>query len=452
MPVWAQGIEGQGVTVSIVDDGVDSTHEDLAGGVVFEDSNGLGPRRTGFGPRLGGSAVHGTAVAGVVAARADNGRGGRGVAPGARIIANDVTLHLGPHQLVDAMTRDLDSVDIVNVSWGASDMTGRLVSAMPGWSDAIERGLAEGRSGRGTIYVWSSGNGGSGDVDDSNYDGYANHPGVIAVGAVGRDGKRCAFSERGANILVSAPSMGRDGAGITTTDVEGLGGINDGRQRSDYPDLGYTNSFTGTSAATPMVTGVVALMLSASPLLTWRDVRVILARTARVNDPEDMGWTVNAAGLAVHDAHGFGVVDAHAAVDLARQWVSVGPGLTWHSELTPIPVPAVRDQTAPAGKILVRDSGITRLESVEVSIHAPAHEDFGPLEVILVSPGGTVSTLARPHPCSRTCGRIDGWTFSSVRHMDEPADGQWTLEVRDTDHGALDGLQTWDLRLFGRST
>ena len=93
----------------------------------------------------------------------------------------------------------------------------------------------------------------------------------------------------------------------------------------------YIDDFSGTSAATPIVSGVVALVRSANPALTWRDVKLILAESARKNDPDNTGWEdgarkkYGAATDLYHFNHeyGFGVVDAKAAVDLAAGWTTL---------------------------------------------------------------------------------------------------------------------------------
>jgi hypothetical protein len=145
-------------------------------------------------------------------------------------------------------------------------------------------------------------------VDNANFDGYVNRRGVVTVCAVDDDGRRPWYGEPGANLLVCAPSSGDRPQRITTTALRG----------------DHRGDFSGTSASTPMVSGVVALMLAANPQLTWRDVRLVLARTARRNDEGDAGWSTGPSGLWFNHKYGFGVADAGAAVALAPGWASVG--------------------------------------------------------------------------------------------------------------------------------
>ena len=107
------------------------------------------------------------------------------------------------------------------------------------WEIAVEAGITEGFGGKGIFYTWAARNGGW-LGDKSNLDGYANHYGVTAVCAVNDQGVRSGYSEEGANLWVCAPSNDNDREGITTTD------------NADF----YTDEFGGTSASTPIVSGV----------------------------------------------------------------------------------------------------------------------------------------------------------------------------------------------------
>ena len=113
---------------------------------------------------------------------------------------------------------------------------------------------------------------------------------MIAVSAVDHDGGYSIYSEMGSNIWIASPGgyySGRPGK-IITTDLSGSSmGYNNSTSSGDLSNYDYTNNMNGTSSAAPIVSGVVALMLEANSNLTWRDVKYILATTARKNDPSE---------------------------------------------------------------------------------------------------------------------------------------------------------------------
>lgn len=440
--VWADGRRGESVCVAVVDDGLEIAHEDLAAnvaaGLSFNYLNGGGNPTSGR---------HGTAAAGVVAARDLNDLGVRGAAPRAYLLGYNLLQNPTASNEADAMVRNAAAVYVSNNSWGPMDGDGTLASSSLTWRNAIATGLATGRGGLGTVYVWAAGNGGDaafngGPLDNSNYDGYANNRGVIAVCAVGDNGVRAFYSERGANLWVCAPSMGDNLHGLTTTDRQGLLG---------YSTTNYTSTFNGTSGATPVVSGVVALMLQANPGLGWRDVRLILAETARRNDPTDPDWTANGAGYLVNHNYGFGVVDAQAAVARALTWTTVGPQASPFTVAGApgLPIPD-NDATGVAHPVTVAASGITQIEYVEVTFSASDHTYSGDLEITLTSPAGTVSRLAEPHACGTACTPYNAWVFGSARHLGEAADGGWTLTVKDLVALDTGTFQSWQLKLYGR--
>jgi subtilisin-like proprotein convertase family protein len=244
-------------------------------------------------------------------------------------------------------------------------------------------------------------------------------------------------------VLVSAPG-GTSALGITST---ALGNK-------------YSNSFYGTSAAVPMVSGVVALMLSANPNLTWRDVRLILARSARLNDQANSQWQAAGAqgGYRFNPLYGFGAVDAFAAVQAAKQWQSVGgsAGLL-RCELNVDQESIIPDNGELLSKdiALGADCAISAIEHVEVMVDIE-HEYSGDVDLRLVSPSTTWSQLADTRVCgvrernTDQCGAFEEWHMASVRHLDEPARGVWRLELRDMKPGKVGVLKTARLVVYGR--
>jgi len=297
-PVWESGRHGEGVVISIVDDGVESAHPDLTDRIVpeagydYRDQDSQPEPEGANGVDAEGKPAadsHGTAVAGVAAASGNNGIGVAGAAYAARLVPiRLIGGNTGDDQEAKAMAHRLDLVHISNKSWGADD-DGKTISALgPLMKAALDTALSQGRGGLGTIFVWSAGNGGN-EQDNANNDGYANYPGTIAVGALNDLGNRADYSEPGACLIISAPS-GNDKSqlpGSFTTDLLGERGYNRADVESDIAEIDYTSTFNGTSSAAPLVSGVVALMLQANPRLGWRDVQEVLIRSAAMTQPEN---------------------------------------------------------------------------------------------------------------------------------------------------------------------
>ncbi len=479
-PAW-QSNRGEGVRVAVIDDAIEVTHDDLSPNVVPGASFNYRQGNRGSAWPLPCTAEdnHGTSVAGLITARDANGRGVAGVAPRASLVGYNALATSIDIDVSEALNRDLALNSIYNNSWGSPD-NGFLHVAEPSFIEAIERGITNGRDGKGAIYVFPSGNGGCYNPDlqstsavepcvreNSNYDGYVNKLGVIASCAVDANGRQPFYGERGANMLVCAPS--------SNLPAESTNGFTNTRITTTAIRNQYRSDFTGTSASTPMVSGVVALMLAANPELTWRDVRLILATTARRNDFPPAGAPVpdpewqTAFGLNFSHKYGFGVADAAAAVAAAKTWTSVG-GRAALLQCGPFsqpvnlplldPVPATPTpvlQPVP-NTIAVPSCGIGKIEFVEVRFTA-THSSSGDLRIRLTSPQGLVSELSDAHICYDrseqpvNCGAYNGYPFGSVRHMNEPViggNGNWTLEATDMLSQDAGNFVGWSITFFGR--
>ena len=458
---WNSGLNGDGIRVAVVDDGLDMTHPDLRPNIVDGSHNYRRQPLSGdrYSNRIAGHKdwpvpcteddSHGTSVAGIIAARDYNGIGGSGIAPRASLVGYNLLAFGDERNILDALSRDIDRNHIFNNSWGPED-DGQLNKPASGWTafnDTLAKGLSKGRNGLGVLYVFSGGNGGW-EGDYSSADSTASSRGAITVCATDAAGERAPYSERGSNLTVCAPS-GRSttpatAPEITTTSVKDK----------------YTEDFGGTSAAAPMVSGVAALMLQANPRLTWRDVPLILARTARQVDASKGGWSElrsPLAGVTGHDVlryshhYGFGVVDAEAATRLARSWQSVG-GSAEQRKCGPFrlnvskPIPEVATVTqqqadstpspmddgsaeeqyfetltelansldynkAPTGGLsstisVPASCNLQHIEHIDVNLTVTGddgrseHPNAGDLQIALASPLGKVSTLLPPHPCT----------------------------------------------------
>ncbi len=267
-PVWQCG-NGAGVTVAVIDTGVDGTHPDLAGRVAPGGSalNGAAVVTTGTGSVDPNG--HGTHVAGIAAAGADNGIGIAGVAPGATILPLRVLGATGSGWSTDVAAGVVwaanNGADVINLSLGSSGQSTSMTNAI-NYAHA-----------NGVVVLAAGGNGGPN--GSTHYP--AAGPNTIAVASVTSSGLVSSFSTRGSYLDVAAP-----GSSILST-LSGGG-------------YGYKS---GTSMATPFAAGVAALMLGANPQMTPDQVA------------DRLVTTVTDVGAPGHDTeYGHGLVDPHSAV------------------------------------------------------------------------------------------------------------------------------------------
>ena len=434
---------GSGINVAVVDNGMHYQHEDLTDNVLTAFNHNY---YRGLTDIYHPFANHGTAVAGLIAAK-DNSLGMRGVAPGAKIYGYNLLERFNAANKANAMSRNAATTAISNNSWGSVN-NGRPGHANEVWEIAVKDGVTTGYGGKGVFYAWAAGNGG--DRDYATLDEYTSYYAVTAVCAVGHDDKRSEYSEAGANLWVCGPSSsGREGQPrIATTD--------NGHS--------YRSSFGGTSAATPIVAGVAALIREADNALTWRDVKLILAASARKVDPDNTGWEQGAFKYGsttdrynFNHKYGFGMVDAKAAVDLAETWTNVRDLREITAESRVINLPILDREQTPLGDELPPETVSTSLnvgpyvdfvEFVEVNAHFN-HSNFRNLTIELVSPSETVSTLS-------TTARIAGpltykFRFGSARHLGEDPAGKWTLRITDHLSGGGGVLKSWGITIYGHN-
>jgi len=434
------GWRGRGITIGIVDDGVQLDHPDLAANADPALSYDYVDNDANANPSLV-SDNHGTAVAGDAAAVGNNGIGVSGSAPEARLASLRLIVGapLTDKQIADALAHQVQAIHIKNNSWG---YVNPFVQPQSLTSAALRHSALNGRGGLGSIFLFAAGNSGEAG-DNANYDSLAASIYTIAVGAFDSQGRQSWYSEPGANLLISGPSNGRAPAlGKTTTDRTGAAGYNSGSTAGEMSDADYTQRFGGTSSATPTVAGVVALMLEANPRLGWRDVQEILLRSARQVNPSDPDWVTNPAGIRHNHKYGAGLVDAAAAVALGANWQPLGPALERVAQRDNLNLPLPDNN--PSGvsvDLVIPNATNARVEQVTLEVDV-SHSYRGDLRIILRSPSGVESVLAAPN--IRFGGRDLRWVFSSVRHWGEDAAGTWTVRVSDelvSDLGQLNAVK-----------
>ncbi|HEV7251686.1 MAG TPA: S8 family serine peptidase [Mesorhizobium sp.] len=450
--VWDE-FTGRGVRVGVIDDGVDLSHSDLDGNHnpawALPGSDGSPP---------GANDSHGTAVAGIIVAER-NGSGVVGIAYDARFASMAAIAPSGGPSYSQAIA-NYANFDVINNSWGGGVDFNDALFNPEGRADRdmLATLSANGRGGLGTIFVKSAGNEraefGNASSSYNNTSPYS-----ITVAAAQRDGFVSDYSCPGSSVLVTAFGGPTQGADVWTTDRTGDAGYGAGD---------YTGGFNGTSAAAPMVTGVVALMLQANPNLGYRDVQTILAATAQHGGSAIGGgpagheahrWKWNGAtnwnGGAMHysEDYGFGLVDAFAAVRLAESWRHqstqanrLATSANMNEAARSIPDGGSTDITFDIA------AGIS-VERINLDL-GMSHSRFGDLKVQLISPTGTVSEIFLNHMANNAVPDFGPYDLnvSSTAFLGENAGGRWTLRFIDDVAGNAGQIEAARLHVTGGGT
>lgn len=487
-----QGTLGAGVRIAISDTGTEIRHEDLAGNVLNGESrNYLSPSSSPYlgDPTASASTAdgdHGTSVAGLIAAVGWNGIGSRGVAPEAKFatfnyINDDVNQTTA--RSVDQLSGDFD---VFNQSWGIdAEADGVLPQT---YLDQLVYGVTQQpertRHHLGSLYVKAAGNSFQPYSDaawmtsDANADYFNATPYVLVAGALNAKGVHASYASIGSCLWVSGfgGEFGDKDPALVTTDQSGcakgysktgetLNAFEKGN--SENPNCNYTSTFNGTSAATPVISGAVALILSANPALGWRDVKHILASTAtkvdanfaavknRSADPPgyvwDDGWITNAAGFKFHNYYGFGKVDVDAAVAMAKSYTPAAWGsgdfTKASASRTSLSV-AIPDDSASGATSTASLSSALVAESVEVELSV-THTYVGDLAVELTSPSGTKSILLHMNNALASDKNLTKMKLLTHAFYGEAANGTWTLRVLDGNSGDTGTLTFWKVTVYG---
>ncbi len=276
------------VIVAVVDEGIQLNHPDLnIHPTSYDSESGTSPSVV-YG-------THGTNCAGFISARNNNGIGIAALAPNCPSMSISNTLLSNP----DSRQKRADGINfawrngasVISNSWGSSVQYSII-------NDAISTALTNGRSGKGCVVVFASGN------DYSASVGYpANcHPDILAVGSVNRNGSRSTFSNYGTNLDIVAP-----GENVCSTTT----------------GSGYIMSTSGTSFSCPTAAAVAALVISVNSALTQKQVTNIIEKSARKIGNYSYTSTSGKPNGTWNNEMGYGLLDAHAAVSMANSGETV---------------------------------------------------------------------------------------------------------------------------------
>ncbi|KAF7338023.1 PHOMO B domain-containing protein [Mycena venus] len=428
VPVWEMGYTGKGIISSFVDDGLDYTSEDLKDNFYAEGSYDFNDHEDLPTPKLGED-THGTRCAGQVAAVKNNACG-VGIAYNSRVAG--VRILSGAISDVDeaaALNYDFQNVSIYSCSWGPPD-NGAVMEGPDYLIDkAVLHGINAGRGGKGSIFVFASGNG-AGSGDQCNFDGYTNSIYSVTVSAVDHKGTRPYYSEGCTANMIAAYSSG-SGKSITTTDK--------GKNKC-------ASTHGGTSAAAPNAVGVFALALEARPDLTWRDIQHLCVENARMINPDDEDWDTTFSGRKYSSKYGYGVLDGLRFVQAAREWKLVKPQARLQTRTIQIEGGTMNPMGNYSGGEVIglggvssvlsvkwdqlQDANFDKLEHITIRVWID-HTRRGDVEIELTSPNGIRSVLAEKRRGDSANSGFPGWRLMTIKHWGEDIVGDWTIRVSD---------------------
>jgi subtilisin-like proprotein convertase family protein len=489
-PARNLGITGSGVRIAVSDTGLETTHEDLFNNLLaaeHRDYTGASAPFQGDPNPSGDAGDHGTSVTGIIGAIGNNGIGSQGIAFGAKVAGFKYIA--GTNTLSRMLDQANGNFDIFNFSYGLYSC---IFSGVPSeYIDQLKFGVNNLRAGKGAIYVKAAGNEYLGLTSDCFpdeasprvYYGNANleedhsYPYQIIVAAINANGISASYSTPGSSVWISAPGgeYGNTNPAIITTDRTGCdkGYAKTGATRNDFEDgdaqnlnCNYTSVFNGTSSATPMISGVAALILEANANLSWRDVKHILATTAKKTDPTrgdsghpggldltghvyQQGWKTNAMGFNFHNWYGFGAADAGAAVTMAGSYLT-----NWgvQQETSFLPNSGTIDIAIPDESSIGASSDLSvaqnlTIEAVQIKLSIE-HTFIGDLGVELTSPSGTKSILMNINSSISGTAIVDEVLLSNAFYG-EPSFGTWTLKIIDGYAQDTGKLTNWKLNIIG---
>ncbi|KAI0987197.1 hypothetical protein GJ496_004679 [Pomphorhynchus laevis] len=448
---WDMGYSGKGVSICILDDGLDYRHPELQKRYrrdISHDFNDLSDiYKDPMPSTFDGQNSHGTKCAGIAAAEGNNGMCGVGAAYNA---------YIGAHRILDGTITALTEgrslayrnhiTDIKSLSWGPTD-DGKCMEKPNIFSlRALDQGVTTGRRGLGTLFVWASGNGGK-FGDHCGADAYVANHNVIAIGCINKNGKLPFFTEYCPAVMAVAYTGGVIGnmsenmdpsLGCVTTDVLGK----------------CCRDFVGTSAAAPLAAGIFALVLEANPRLTYRDVMHIVTQTARIpGSIVDASWKVNGAGYLVSELYGFGVIDASRMIETALTWENI-------DERQQCDIPTiqfgVKDGRIVSGGSFSANIAVSSCPLVEALEHVIVYLTMsypyrGDIRVVIESPSGTSSNVLEFRPLDNSKKGIHHFPFMTTHCWGESPIGTWKVrvEAKSNRENYVGSVSRIGLRLFG---
>ena len=452
------GTNNEPSIIQVVDTGVEAIHEDLnidlnnSFNAVTHTHDPTATQTVSNDLESPIDIGHGTAVAGIIGAKTNNSLGVRGIVPRAKIA--------GSNWLEDQTLAELEKVwysqinderiAVSNNSWG-----GYLFDD-GAYERVLDMATTNLRHGLGRVFVFAAGNFRE-DFGNSNLSYLTNNPFVIAVAALNHKDKFASYSNPGSNILVSAYGGEHYYTAPTIMSTLLMGKsyyaseIPEGQKGSVTVDedtnRNYTYAMNGTSAAAPIVSGVIALTLDACPTLSYRDIRWLIANTALQVDKSNKNWVKNGAGLWHSIDYGYGKINPQGMVALCQS--------SSFEHLPPLQRESVSlnninrmipDTNTTISEYINFNKSLT-IEWVGITIDTD-HPFAGDLEFSLTSPSGTKTVILTPTE-THYAAFDGGFRFSSVAFIDENSYGTWRVDLTDRLENDYGNLKSIKLEVYG---
>ena len=394
---------GENTKIVVVDSGIDFNHEDL-----LEDPNVKGDSWLNhypyssdgnYGRYVSSNSNHGTQCAGVSGALRDNFKGSCGVSPKTSLVSINIgNSHIQSDRIRLSLSYYISYEAVFSFSW---NINLPLVT----YNDAdlfhfkyiFDESIIHGRNGKGSIFVWASGNDRI-DKKSTSLDEFTSHRANIVVGSCDSDYSSSYFSRPGPALTISAP-----GSNVYTTNIH-----------NTYVYV------SGTSFSCPIVSACITLMIEKRPELTWRDVQMIIMKTATVpsnpissyGNPTNSEWITNDVGFKFNNYYGAGVINVSKAVDWAKN--------KWYPLL---PQDYTITKLFSSNRVFVHEAMYTEHVSVKI-------KSFGTgSKIVLVSPKGTRSELFPLYSDNFIGGSTSEFDILTNAYFGENSNGVWNIEI-----------------------
>lgn len=453
--LWREGVEGNNVHVTIIGSGCFRTHFDVVHKYNQKGSKSLiegcydGKTKSecSYSEPPNISLDKDTQLAGLILG-SYNSECGRGIAPLTTFSCINYSSKINNIKKLDEISKINNDFTTIKLNtlirkcrYNSSDSYPLCPqeATFPQVLENLEIRFINSRNGKGLIYILPSGDNGNIGGDAAFTFMQQSRISIIVSSTTNR-GTKAYYSNRGCSVFINAPSGGFHWKLDKNFQIPFLGSA-----KGHYS--GCERKLYGTSSSSAIVSGVISLILSKKPDLTWRDIQYILALTAVRNDPKCTSWKKNSAGIWYSHFYGFGRINSGRAYELAMNWKQLPPEL---SSTVNLAKTYFIDECSRNSKNIFIDFDSQQIHCIEsVIIHFTLSEDvYGPLHIILESPSGTTAELKTISSHFHESLSMER-RFVVRNFFGEDPNGRWRLSMKMTGCQPKTNISKISLSVFG---